>query len=238
MKTKEIIYIGIGLSIITVLSLFMSGYRSPAIDDESSAYISVAYAKENPSLYKNDFYVQALKDVPVDSMMWTLNKISTDEFTIHYDNWGEVLLFGLESDKDDLFVIPVFSGKYDYSTFRMLSKKAIFLDWKGTGAAVYVEGMVPEIRKRFIDYCKTDFTTTKDRKGFVETCKFNYNYNMHEEDFKVLNSKYGADYLIENKIETPRTLNLPVAWENEEFIIYWLGNSTKYPPLHALPEEL
>ena len=211
---------------LTLFSVFNTGYKSPYEDDESSAYMSMLNKQEDPELYKNDYYMQSLNKLPINGGINVVYGAKKDNY-IPKGDWGEVILFGLESNKNDLFVIPSFSGKYDYSTFRALAKRAVFLEWKGTGQSVYDYSIVLEIRKRFIDYCKVDFTTSKDRKDFVETCKFNYIYNMEEEDFKLLNSKYGADYLIENKIETPRTLNLPIAWENDEFIIYWLGGKNE-----------
>ena len=47
---------------------------------------------------------------------------------------------------------------------------------------------------------------------------------MADEDFRLLNIKYNVKYLIENKQEVQRRLSLPVAMENEKFIIYYLGD--------------
>mgnify|MGYP001619329854 CR=1 FL=1 len=118
-----------------------------------------------------------------------LKFLHSKEFPRNYEMILSVhpkLRYYLESNKDDLFVIPVFQGKYDYSTFRVLARKSVFLEWKGTGQAVYDPSIVPEIRKRFKSYCKVDFLESKDRNDFVETCKANY-LNNTEDDFRFLN---------------------------------------------------
>ncbi|MBI2107434.1 hypothetical protein HYT57_05610 [Candidatus Woesearchaeota archaeon] len=217
----ELAFFVIAILAMTLFSVLNVGYRSPCEDDESSAYMVLSLLKEDHELYKNDYYVQSLTKLP---SSYASSLIYSGKCHIPKGDWGKVILFGLESNKDDLFVIPAFSGKYDYSTFRILSRRAVFLEWKGTGEAVYDPSIVPEIRKRFKSYCKVDFLESKDRKDFVETCKSNYLKNT-EDDFRFLNINYGADYLIENKQEISRRLNLPIAWENKEFVIYFIGQN-------------
>lgn len=224
---KETIIAGTVLLALILFSVLNEGYTPSYLDDEASAYLSlIEYNKDN-SLYQNDYYVNTSKKLGI-GYFYAIATYGLKKPESIEGNWGEVMEFAKTTNKDDLFVIPVFASKrYDYSSFRYLSGRSVFLEWKGTGSAVYVVDLLPLFRERFIAYCKTDFMLVKDRKDFVETCKYNYAYNMKEEDFKSLNTKYGADYLIENKQETPRKLNLPIAWENEEFVIYDLRKETK-----------
>jgi len=220
MNKKEVLSFSVFVVVITIFSVFNTGYNPPEVDDASSTYLSMANLKEDPDLYKNDFYIQAIKGIPADPFTPIAR---FHEPSISEGDWGEVILFSLDTDKNDLFAIPVFSGEQEYSPFRFLAQRAVFLEWKGTGASVYAPSLVPEIRKRFIDYCKVDIEDYNDRGLFVKDCKKNYEF-MADEDFRLLNIKYNVKYLIENKQEVQRRLSLPVAMENEKFIIYYLGD--------------
>ena len=213
-----VIIILLGLTIFSILNV---GYRPYYKDDEASAYFSIVESQQDPTLYKNDFYIQSVNSLPVYLYLYAFDKVYADSPKLPNKNWDEVISFALNTDKDDLFVIPVFSGDYDYSSFRFLSKKAVFLEWKSVGNVAYDPSTVTVIRERFIDYCKTDFIDVATRGEFVEKCRHGYSLNT-EKEFNNLNLKYGANFLIENKKEIPRRLDLPLVLENDEFVIYHL----------------
>lgn len=220
LNLKEKVMIVIILLILTIFSVINVGYTPYYMDDEASAYFSIMESQQDPELYKNDFYIQSVNRLPV-YLYKILIKVYTDFPSLPNGDWNEVVSFALKTSKDDLFVIPAFSGSYDYSSFRFLSKRAVFIEWKGVGNVVYDPSTVHVIRERFIDYCKTDFMSVATRMDFVEACKRGYLSNT-EKDFNNLNIKYGANFLIENKQETPRKLDLPIVLENDEFVIYSL----------------
>jgi|SRR3989344_6244040 len=222
LNLKGNIVVVILLLILTILSILNVGYTPYYRDDEASTYFSIMESYQDPTLYKNDFYIQSVNGLPVYLYIYLFDKIYADSPQLPNTNWGEVISFALKTSKDDLFVIPVFSGEYDYSSFRYLSKRAVFIEWKGVGNVVYDPSTVHEIRERFTDYCKTDFMDVTTRGEFVEKCKHGYLSNT-EKDFNNLNLKYDTNFLIENKKETPRKLDLPIVLENNEFIIYRLG---------------
>src|SRR3989344_3268053 len=114
------------LLVLTIVSIVDTGYIPSQLDDEGSAYPAIIKLKKDSSLYSKDFYVNSTKELPI-YFYDIFSFVYTQDIELPKSDWNEVIKFSKTTHKDSLFIIPAINTKHDYSNFRFLSERSVFI---------------------------------------------------------------------------------------------------------------